>query len=200
MASVHSSTTTLSHSDSASNLQVPAQDVEGQKASPASEKVPHWRLVWSQSLVTDAVLNHPYRGLGTLEKPYLVEFIPNDPRNPMAFSTPKKWFITLSVAVAFVSTAYTEAVRQVIEEFRCSQIIGTLGVSLFVLGFALGPLLWGPLSELYGQQFLFIGTYAVLTAFNAAAAGAPNIQSLIVMRFLAGTFGASPLTNAGGVS
>lgn len=38
-----------------------------------------------------------------------------------------------------------------------------------------------------------------LTAFNAGAAGAPNIQTLIILRFFAGTFGSSPLTNSGGV-
>jgi multidrug resistance protein len=122
----------------------------------------------------------------------------------MTFPQWKKWFITLSVAfatlaVAFVSTAYTGSIVQIIEEFHCSQEVATLGVSLFVLGFAIGPLLWAPLSELYGRQLLFIGTYTVLTAFNAGAAGAQNIGSLIVMRFFAGTFGASPLTNAGGV-
>lgn len=62
-----------------------------------------------------------------------------------------------------------------------------------------GPLLWAPLSELFGRQILFIGTYGALTAFNAGAAGAQNIQTLLIMRFLAGAFGSSPLTNAGGV-
>lgn len=38
-----------------------------------------------------------------------------------------------------------------------------------------------------------------LTAFNAGAAGSQNIATLIVLRFLAGSFGSSPLTNAGGV-
>lgn len=38
-----------------------------------------------------------------------------------------------------------------------------------------------------------------LTAFNAGAAGAQNIETLIILRFLAGAFGSSPLTNAGGV-
>lgn len=38
-----------------------------------------------------------------------------------------------------------------------------------------------------------------LTAFNAGAAGSQNIATLIVLRFLAGAFGSSPLTNAGGV-
>lgn len=179
-------------------------DVESQHHAPSPKKVPHWRLVASQSLVTEEVLNHHYKGSGTEENPYVVEFIPNDPRNPMNFPEWKKWFLTVSVAVAtlavaFVSTAYTASITQVIEEFHCSQEVATLGVSLFVLGFAIGPVLWAPLSELYGRQVLFIGTYAVLTAFNAGAAGAQSIASLIVMRFLAGTFGASPLTNAGGV-
>ena len=65
--------------------------------------------------------------------------------------------------------------------------------------FAIGPLLWAPLSELYGRQILFFGTYGVLTAFNAGAAGSQNIQTLIILRFFAGAFGSSPLTNAGGV-
>jgi multidrug resistance protein len=71
--------------------------------------------------------------------------------------------------------------------------------SLFVLGFAVGPLLWAPLSELFGRQVLFFGTYAALTAFNAGAAGAQNIETLLILRFFAGAFGSSPLTNAGGV-
>ena len=69
----------------------------------------------------------------------------------------------------------------------------------FVLGFAFGPLLWAPLSELYGRQILFFGTYMAFTAFNAGNAGSPNIQTLIVLRFFCGLFGSSPLTNAGGV-
>jgi MFS family permease len=39
----------------------------------------------------------------------------------------------------------------------------------------------------------------LLTVFNAGATGSKNIQTLIILRFLAGAFGSSPLTNAGGV-
>jgi len=83
--------------------------------------------------------------------------------------------------------------------FAVSQEVVTLGVSLFVLGFALGPLLWAPFSEIYGRQIVFIGTYIAFTAFNAAAAGAPTIYGLLILRFFAAAFGSSPLTNAGGV-
>lgn len=84
-------------------------------------------------------------------------------------------------------------------EFKVSQEIVTLGVSLFVLGFALGPLLWAPFSELYGRQLVFVGTYAAFMAFNAGVAGADSIYSLLILRFFAAAFGSSPLTNAGGV-
>ncbi|KAF4944374.1 hypothetical protein FGADI_12747 [Fusarium gaditjirri] len=56
--------------------------------------------------------------------------------------------------------------------------------------------LWVPLSELYGRQIPFFVSFMALTAFNA---GAPTMAALIVLRFFAGSFGSSPLTNAGGV-
>lgn len=46
---------------------------------------------------------------------------------------------------------------------------------------------------------MFAISYGGLTAFNAGAAGSQNIQTLIILRFFAGAFGSSPLTNAGGV-
>ncbi|ETS79849.1 hypothetical protein PFICI_07378 [Pestalotiopsis fici W106-1] len=172
--------------------------------APHTNKIPYWRIVFDQAGVTDAVLNHPYAGSGTDEDPYLVQWIPHDPRNPMGFKTSTKWFITLIVAlatlaVALVSSAYTGGLKQIIMEFGISQELATLGVSLFVVGFAVGPLLWAPLSEIFGRQVLFFITYAALTAFNAGCAGATNSYSLIILRFFAGAFGSSPLTNAGGV-
>lgn len=179
-------------------------DVENQKHESSIRNIPHWRLVASQTLITDEVLNHKYKGSGTTEDPYIVEFIRHDPRNPMEWSRSKKWFITMTMAIAtlavsFVAAAFSGGVKQVIDEFHCSQEVATLGISLFVLGFALGPLIWAPCSELYGRQVLFFITYAMLTIFNGAAAGSNSITTLLVLRFLAGTFGSSPLTNAGGV-
>lgn len=178
-------------------------DVEKQKR-PGPQHVSHWRLVFSQSLITDEIENYPYKGAGTTEDPYLVEWIPFDPRNPMEWPDWKKWFITLTVAfstlaVSLVASAYSASIPQIMGEFGCGEEVATLGTSFFVLGFAFGPTLWGPLSELYGRQLLYVGTYMVLTAFNGAAVGANSIASLVVFRFIGGTFGCSPLTNAGGV-
>ncbi|WKT38206.1 hypothetical protein QSH57_000024 [Fusarium oxysporum f. sp. vasinfectum] len=168
-----------------------------------TKALPHWRLVIDQAGVTPEVLAYDYQGSGTEQDPFVVQWIPHDPRNPQQWSDSKKWFITAAVAtatltVSLVSSAYTGGMKQIIRDFHLSEEVATLGISLFVLGFALGPLLWAPLSEIFGRQLLFIGTYAGLTIFNAACAGAPNGASLLVFRFLAGSFGSSPLTNAGG--
>ena len=100
---------------------------------------PHWHVVASHALVTPAVLHHHYNGSGTKEDPFVVEFTPNDPRDPMNFSMVKKWSITLLVAVAtlavaFVSSAYTGGITQITQQFGASEEVVTLGVSLFVLG------------------------------------------------------------------
>ncbi|KAI9931943.1 hypothetical protein MW887_009444 [Aspergillus wentii] len=172
--------------------------------SSTPTKLPYWRLVVDQGIVTQEIIDYPYPGSGTDEDPYAVTWIPNDPRNPMLFSETKKWTITILVAIAtlavsLVSSAYTGGIVQIQQQFHIGTEVATLGVSLFVVGFAIGPLLWAPLSELFGRQILFIVTYCALTAFNCGAAGAQNAWTLIILRFFAGSFGSSPLTNAGGV-
>ncbi|KAK5279241.1 hypothetical protein LTR16_007852, partial [Cryomyces antarcticus] len=132
------------------------------------QTTPHWKLVLDQGLISPEVLKWHYDGSGTEEDPYVVTWIDNDPRNPMNFSKVKKWSLTMLVAiatlaVAFVSSAYTGGIRQIITEFGVSSEVVTLGVSLFVLGFAIGPLLWAPLSEIFGRQILYIVTYGALT-------------------------------------
>lgn len=52
---------------------------------------------------------------------------------------------------------------------------------------------------MYGRRVVFFVTFAALTGFNAGAAAAKNIETVLVLRLLGGTFGSSPFTNAGGV-
>lgn len=46
---------------------------------------------------------------------------------------------------------------------------------------------------------MFIFTYVPFTAFNAGVCGVNSLNALLVMRFFAGTFGASTMTNSGGI-
>ena len=102
------------------------------------------------------------------------------------------------VAVTFSSTLLSGASQQLQQKLQACEDAVVLTTSLFVLGFAFGPLLWAPLGELYGRQVVFIGSHGLFVVFNAAAAGCEQISSLLVMRFLAGIFGSSTLINSGG--
>lgn len=193
-------TTTGSSESLGSAITATEPDVQ----SSTGSQVSHLKVVFDPAGVTREALHWRYPGHGTEEEPYAVDFTPCDPYNPMEFSMLKKWTLTLTtawstLAVAFASSAFSGGLTYIIKEFGISQELSILGVSLFVVGFAIGPLLWAPMSESFGRQKLFFITYGALTAFNAAGAGAPNFPGLVVLRFLAGAFGSSPMTNSGGV-
>lgn len=180
---------------------MPTPDLRGEASLPT--RITFWRLVFDQKVITQEVAQYPYPGSGTEDDPYAVSWLPNDPRNPMQFSAVKKWAITflvsfVTLAVALVSSAFSGGMSQIIQDFGVEEEVVILGVSLFVLGFAIGPLIWAPLSEIFGRRHIFTISFAFLTAFNAGAAGSKNIQTLIILRFLAGCFGSSPFGNAGG--
>ncbi|KAJ8104404.1 major facilitator superfamily domain, general substrate transporter [Lipomyces tetrasporus] len=149
---------------------------------------------------------HVYDGQGTEEDPFVVEFQKDDPGNPMNWSSfRRKWFITaiatatFSVfAVTFTSSAYSVSANEVFQDLDISTEVFIVGLSLFVLGFAIGPAVWGPLSELYGRRILWVTTHIAMVAFLGGSAGSQNIATLLILRFFAGTFGGSPLVNSGG--
>ncbi|KAI9739634.1 MAG: hypothetical protein M1834_006352 [Cirrosporium novae-zelandiae] len=171
---------------------------------PSPKSFSHWTLILNQAPLTPEIENWNYEGSGTDEDPYVVGWIENDPRDPMRTPVWKKWVFTyieaiLTLAVAFGSSSYAGSIDSTIEDFNVSVEIATLGLALYVLGFALGPVIWAPLSENNGRQSVLFVSYGLFTIFNAAAVGSPNITALIIFRFLAGTFGSSPYTNAGAV-
>lgn len=69
---------------------------------------------------------------------------------------------------------------------------------MYVLAYAVGPVLLAPLSEYFGRQPVYIVSWFVLFIFQLPLALAPNIGTILVCRFLAGLGGGAPLTNTGG--
>ncbi|WRT65985.1 uncharacterized protein IL334_002936 [Kwoniella shivajii] len=151
----------------------------------------------------EEILAKNYQGNGTNEDPYIIDWIPNDKEDPQTWPAVYKWTCIavvswLTLAVALSSSAYTGGAEDLITEFHTSYELVVAGVSLFVVGFAFGPLFWAPMSEVFGRRLSYIVSYAFLTIWTGAAAGSKNMAQLLVFRFLAGLFGSSPLANAGG--
>lgn len=136
---------------------------------------------------------------------YVVEFSGHDdPRHAQNFSMKKKVLIGsilvwYSLAATFASSIFSAASTAVGEEFQVGREVVTLGTSLFVLGYAVGPTIFAPISELYGRRVpVIIGAFG-FAIFNTAVAVAKDYQTLVISRFFAGIMGSCPLTLCGAV-
>lgn len=95
----------------------------------------------------------------------------------------------MTATIAFCSSIHTAAITSVAQAFDCSRTIATLGVTTFLLGFGSGPLIFAPLSEIYGRNQIYRITLLLFFLFNIGCALSPNIAALLVFRFLCGFFG-----------
>ncbi|KAF3024400.1 hypothetical protein E8E14_014446 [Neopestalotiopsis sp. 37M] len=122
---------------------------------------------------------------------------------PTNWPARKKWSATLIIVfmtatITFCSSIHTAAIGGVAITFSCSRTVATLGVTTFLIGFATGPLLFAPLSEVWGRQIVFRITLFLFFCFNLGCALAPTIEGLLILRFLCGFFGSPVVTNSGG--
>ncbi|KAI1858648.1 hypothetical protein JX265_010741 [Neoarthrinium moseri] len=133
------------------------------------------------------------------QEEYVVEFDgPDDPYHAQNWPTKKKLLTAAmlgytTMTSAFTSSIFSSATASVAAEFNVSTEVGILGVSLYVLGFAFGPTLWAPLSELKGRRLPIVISMFGFSVFTIACAVAKDLQTLLICRFFAGFFGACPL-------
>ncbi|CAK7205591.1 Synaptic vesicle transporter SVOP [Sporothrix eucalyptigena] len=133
----------------------------------------------------------------------LVTFEPNDPGNPKNWSKAMKWYCTLVVSltcfvVAFASSVITADIEGVMETFDVSEEVVLLSISLFVVGFGVGPLVFAPLSEVYGRRVVYGSTLLIAVIFIIPCAVSKNIGTLLVCRLIDGIAFSAPMTLVGG--
>ena len=157
--------------------------------------------------------SRPWRKRDLEEKPdtvpYLngrgfVDFSPDDEEDPRNWGRARCWYICI-VAIFIVSNGTISSglssgsITSIADEFGVSQVAAGLTTTLFVLGYCAGPFVFAPLSEFYGRRWLVYVTFLAYLAFTVLCAFAPNFGSLLVGRFLSGTFIAAPLSATPGI-
>lgn len=136
--------------------------------------------------------------------PNLVEFDgPDDPMNPLNWDHRYKWLYaaslgSMTLVVTFASSVFSTATMVTAQQFGVSTEVMVLGTSLFVVGFAFGPIVFGPLSELYGRKIPLFAGYAIFVIFQIPIGVAQNLETIFVCRFFGGFFAAAPLAIVGG--
>jgi MFS transporter, DHA1 family, multidrug resistance protein len=148
------------------------------------------------------------------EATYIVEFEGPDSLNPpLAKRISATILLSLTTfVVTFASSVFSCGLRVVAAEFDISQEVATLGSSLFVLGFAVAPLLrcspstfqillinvdLRPVVGIVWSEMATLLSYACFGIFQIPVAVAQNVEIIMLCRFFGGVF-ASPLAIVGG--
>ncbi|CAG8954439.1 hypothetical protein HYFRA_00006066 [Hymenoscyphus fraxineus] len=146
----------------------------------------------------------PEGSLGeTIPNPDLVAFQLNDTSNPYNWSMGKKLMITAiwvlaNLVTCIASSIFSSGNSSIRAEFHVSVPVATLGVSLFLVGYTVGPPVWGPLSERFGRKIPATIGMCLFTSLCLPVALGKNIETILIGRFFCGVFGGSALAIFGG--
>ena len=92
------------------------------------------------------------------------------------------------------------ATRPISERFgETNEFRLILPTSIYLVGYMVGPLIWGPCSETYGRKWPMVTAFAMFTIFSIASAVSPNFASLVMFRWLVGVGGSCALSVVGGI-
>ena len=131
---------------------------------------------------------------------YLVDWEPNDKANPRNWSTLYKSWITFQLAMLAVSASLGSSIISPAEDAimayaHISAELSVLPVSFYILGFAVGPLVWAPFSEVWGRKWSIEPAMFCLGLFSIGTATSTNAASIFITRFFGGVFGSAPVSN-----
>ncbi|KAF9893705.1 hypothetical protein FE257_009873 [Aspergillus nanangensis] len=129
---------------------------------------------------------------------------PLDPLHPFNWPLKKKIIATAllcisTMIVSFASSIFAPAIPVLMKHYHVGRQVCTLGVSLYVWGFAFGPLVFGPFSEMRGRYLPIVLSMAGFIVFSFATAVSQDVPALFILRFFTGFFGSGPLTLCGPV-
>ncbi|CCG25195.1 Tpo2 polyamine transport protein [Candida orthopsilosis Co 90-125] len=134
--------------------------------------------------------------------PYCVSFNGlDDPCHPHNLPFYKKMLYSASVAMAAFSfsmgsSMFSQGTKEVMAIYHVGDSVVALGTSLFVFGFAAGPVIHGPMSELFGRKPIMVISCFGYVCFSFAAATAKDLQTIMICRYFSGFTGSAPFVVA----
>lgn len=129
----------------------------------------------------------------------------DDPKMPLNFSAARKWVIVWALAAItfmspFSSSVLAPAIEYINKDFHNSNPTnGPFPVSIYLLGYATGPLFLAPLSEIFGRAGVLTSSNIFFCLWHIGCALSPTLGLLIAFRFAAGIGGSGCMTLGGAI-
>ena len=140
----------------------------------------------------------------TTDPDFEVDFEEGDPDNPKNWSVLYKAFAIFSMSwstwvVVLYSTSYTSFILPLKSEFHIeSDAVVTLGVTTYLIGLAIGNVIFAPLSEVYGRKPIYVITMFCFFVMVLPTALATRLETILISRFVGALFGSAMIANAVG--
>ncbi|WAO89204.1 MFS domain-containing protein [Fusarium falciforme] len=189
-----------------------AQPGGRRRSSTFSDRINRLEEIEAQSRYEEEAAD---RGIGALHNirsrtrsrtnEVLVNWELDDPENPYNWSKSKKNLVLFYTAVLVINSTMGSAlpslaIPNIVEDFGITSQAGkVLPISVYLIGYVFGPIIWGPLSEHFGRRDLSFATFGLFTVFTMACALAPNWPALLIFRFFCGAFASSPIAIVAGI-
>lgn len=187
----------------ASNQDVEALELNRTKSRLETVPYTESRLELEAELSLARTATRPIVPLKTADGNVLVDwYTTDDPANPQNWSNGKRAFVSIVICfytfVVYTGSAiYTSSIPELSLKWNLRPVEASLPLSLYVLAYGVGPLIWAPLSEIpvIGRSPVYASTMAIFTILSLPTALVNNFAGLLVLRILQGFFGSPCLAN-----
>ena len=133
----------------------------------------------------------------------VIDFGEDDQQNPRLW--PLKWkymqvllVFTIGLICPLSSSIFAPGIAEIASDYNTSKQLVIAAQTGFVCMLGIGPLFFAPMSETFGRRLIFLTNLGLFTLMQIPSALAPNVESFIVARTLAGLFGSVGVANGGG--
>ncbi|KAK6204783.1 multidrug resistance protein 2 [Scheffersomyces amazonensis] len=164
--------------------------------------IPKKYLIIRDPIVEESEINDVIRVKSLADEEQIMESS-NEPVNNDKESDSKSiivdWDGFLTVAVYMGAAIYTPGVDQLIEKFNINQTQATIPLTMFVVGYGVGPIFLSPITEnaAIGRTSTYIITLFIFFILQIPTSLSTNFAELCVLRFLAGFFSSPALATGG---
>ncbi|KAK0389946.1 hypothetical protein NLU13_3519 [Sarocladium strictum] len=135
----------------------------------------------------------------------VIRWAPNDPENPYNWPNRRKTFVLVITAFLVVNSTMGSALPSMAIPYIArtygvtSEQQLVLPISVYLIGYVFGPIIWGPLSEHLGRRLLTLLTFIAFSLFTMGCALTPSWAALMVLRLFCGVFASSPIAIVAGI-
>ncbi|KAF2176593.1 MFS general substrate transporter [Zopfia rhizophila CBS 207.26] len=151
----------------------------------------------------EPLLSSNHRHPSDHPKDLVVSFPPNDPSNPRNWPPTRKWLMIAAImpidlSVSWGASGFSPVTPDFANDMHVSTEIATLGLSMYVLGLAFGPMSLAPLSEYFGRRPIYIISYGIFLLLLLGTTSVETLGGFLVLRLLSGYFSSTTISNFGG--